>query len=114
MHDRSPPQHGLDRGAAVTMVLLCVTWGMGQVAVKIANVGISPGVQAGLRSAGAALLGVLWSRARGSGLFARDGTLGAGIAAGLMFGLEFLLIFWGLVYTQAVRAALLIYLAPFV
>jgi drug/metabolite transporter (DMT)-like permease len=113
MHDRSPAQ-ALDRTASAIMVLLCVTWGLGQVAVKVANTGISPGLQAGLRSAGAAILVLLWSRARGLGLFARDGTWRAGIAAGLLFALEFLLIFWGLVYTQAVRAALLIYLAPFV
>jgi drug/metabolite transporter (DMT)-like permease len=114
MHDGSPAAAGLDRRAVVTSVALSAVWGLGQVAVKVANTGISPGVQAGLRSLGAALLVLLWSRLRGIALFARDGTWRAGIAAGLLFAFEFMLIFWGLVFTQAVRAAVLIYLAPFV
>jgi drug/metabolite transporter (DMT)-like permease len=44
---------------------------------------------------------------------ARDGTLAAGLVAGVLFGLEFLLIYRGLVCTTASRAVLFIYLAPF-
>ena len=44
---------------------------------------------------------------------ARDGTLAAGLIAGLLFGVEFLLIYRGLLYTTASRAVLFIYLAPF-
>ena len=43
----------------------------------------------------------------------RDGTLAAGLAAGVLFGVEFLLIFPGLHFTAASRAALFIYHAPF-
>jgi drug/metabolite transporter (DMT)-like permease len=95
-------------------VALCALWGLGQVAVKVANAGISPAFQAGLRSIGAALLVLLWAKLRGVRLFTRDGTLRAGIAAGLLFALEFVLIYWGLTFTQAVRATLFIYLAPFI
>jgi drug/metabolite transporter (DMT)-like permease len=50
---------------------------------------------------------------RGIPLFKRDGTLVAGIVAGILFALEFLLIYRGLVWTTATRAVLFLYLAPF-
>src|SRR5262249_44748692 len=46
-------------------------------------------------------------------LFKRDGTLGAGILAGVLFALEFLLIYRGLLLTTATRGILFLYLAPF-
>jgi drug/metabolite transporter (DMT)-like permease len=46
-------------------------------------------------------------------LFKRDGTLGAGILAGVLFAIEFLLIYRGLVWTTATRGVLFLYLAPF-
>src|SRR5262245_64481426 len=42
-----------------------------------------------------------------------DGTLAAGILAGVLFALEFLLVFRGLIWTDASRASLFIYSAPF-
>jgi drug/metabolite transporter (DMT)-like permease len=44
----------------------------------------------------------------------RDGTLGWGIAAGMLFAGEFLLIYWGLEFTSASRAVVFLYTAPFV
>jgi drug/metabolite transporter (DMT)-like permease len=46
-------------------------------------------------------------------LLKRDGTLRAGILAGVLFALEFLLIYRGLVWTTATRGVLFLYLAPF-
>ena len=43
------------------MVLLCVIWGFNQVAIKLANAGISPVLQAAIRSIGSLLLVWLWS-----------------------------------------------------
>jgi drug/metabolite transporter (DMT)-like permease len=43
----------------------------------------------------------------------RDGTLGWGVVAGLLFGAEFILIFVGLQWTDASRSAVFIYTAPF-
>lgn len=100
---------------AVGLVLLCCTlWGLNQVATKVALAEIPPLLQAGLRSLGAALLLALWARARGIVIWQRDGTSGAGIAAGLMFAVEFGCIFVGLQYTTASRMAVFLYLAPFV
>ena len=45
-------------------------------------------------------------------LFKADGTLAAGVAAGLLFGGEFIFIYGGLEYTAASRMVVFIYLAP--
>jgi drug/metabolite transporter (DMT)-like permease len=103
----------LDAAAAAIVVVLCLSWGFNQVATKLAIHDIPPLTQATIRSIAAALLVALWCKLRGIPLLARDGTLRAGLAAGLLFGLEFILIFQGLNYTTAMRATLFIYLAPF-
>lgn len=106
-HDR------LDALAMGLMILLCVTWGLNQVAAKVANDSISPLLQAGLRSAGATVLVWGWSALRGTRLFARDGSLWPGLAAGLLFAAEFGIIFWALTLTTASRGVIFLYTAPF-
>ena len=103
----------LDAAAAAIMVVLCLSWGFNQVAVKLALHDIPPFTQAALRSAMAAGLVALWCRLRGIPLFDRDGSLWGGVAAGAGFGVEFILIYQGLAFTTATRAVLFIYLAPF-
>jgi len=95
------------------MLVLCLSWGFNQVAVKLAIHDIPPLIQSAARSFLAAFLVAGWARLRGIALFKRDGTLAAGIAAGALFALEFLLIYRGLIWTTATRAVLFIYLAPF-
>jgi drug/metabolite transporter (DMT)-like permease len=104
----------LDVAALAAMTGLCALWGLNQVAVKVANAGISPVLQAGLRSAGAALLLLAWSRWRGVTLFARDGTLRLGIVIAVLFSGEFALLYCGLEFTNASRAVLFLYTSPFV
>jgi drug/metabolite transporter (DMT)-like permease len=115
MNALSPPPaaRALDPLGVTIVVLLCLSWGFNQVAVKLALPEIPPLIQATLRSVGAAVLVPLWCRARGIPLLDRDGTLVPGLIAGALFGLEFLLIYPGLVFTTATRAVLFIYLAPF-
>jgi drug/metabolite transporter (DMT)-like permease len=103
----------IDALAAGLMLLLCTVWGLNQVAVKLTNVGISPLLGAGLRSLCAALLLWAWSAARGIRLFARDGSLIAGVVAGVLFALEFAALFAGLNHTTASRAVVFLYCAPF-
>jgi len=95
------------------IVVLCLTWGFNQVAVKLTIHDIPPLIQSATRSAIAAIFVGLWTQARGIPLFKRDGTLLAGLVAGVLFALEFLLIYPGLLWTTATRAVLFIYLAPF-
>ena len=106
-------RHEIDALAAGLMVLFCAIWGLNQVATKVTNAGISPIFQAGLRSVGACVLLYVWSRWRGIRLFERDGSLWPGIAAGLLFALEFAILFPGLNHTTASRAVVFLYCAPF-
>lgn len=103
----------LDAVAIALTLVLCLSWGFNQVAVKLAIPDIPPLIQSAIRSAGAALIVAAWAQLRGIRLFARDGTLVPGIVCGLLFGLEFILVYRGLLWTTAVRAVLFIYLAPF-
>jgi drug/metabolite transporter (DMT)-like permease len=103
----------LTPGAVAWMLMLCLSWGFNQVAVKLALPDVPPMLQATIRSAGAlpVLLVIAWLR--GVRLFERDGTLGAGLFAGLLFGVEFVLLFHGLKLTSASRAVVFLYGAPF-
>jgi len=92
---------------------LCLSWGFNNVAIKLAIHDIPPLIQSSARSLIAAFLVGIWTQARGIPLFKRDGTLAAGILAGFLFALEFLLIYRGLVWTTATRGVLFLYLAPF-
>lgn len=107
-----PARRPLDSLATGVMLLLCVCWGFQQIAIKLVAADISPIMQVGLRSAFAALvLGVVVWRGEGSRAL-RDGTLGAGILVGLLFGFEFLAIAQGLVYTTASHMSVFLYTAP--
>ncbi len=94
-------------------VLWCAVVGSGTVATKIANAGISPVFQAGLRSLIATLLVLGYCGLRRKHFNFFDASLVPGIAAGLMFGMEFWMLFEGLNHTTVVRAVLFLYTAPF-
>jgi drug/metabolite transporter (DMT)-like permease len=103
----------LSASAVALMLMLCVSWGFNQIAVKLALPDIPPMLQALIRSMGALPVLLLIARLRGAKMFAADGTLGPGLLAGLMFSLEFVLIFRGLLLTSASRAVVFLYTAPF-
>lgn len=107
-------RHEIDALAAGLMVLFCAIWGLNQVSTKVANAGISPIFQAGLRSLGACALLWAWSSWRGVKLFERDGSFWPGLLAGFLFALEFAIIFVALNHTTASRAVVFLYCAPFV
>jgi drug/metabolite transporter (DMT)-like permease len=113
--DQVNPSAGraLTPGAVAWMLLLCLSWGFNQVAVKLALPDVPPMLQALIRSAGALPVLLLIAWLRGVRLFERDGTLGAGLFAGLLFGVEFVLLFHGLKLTSASRAVVFLYGAPF-
>jgi drug/metabolite transporter (DMT)-like permease len=53
-----------------------------------------------------------WARWQRIPLFERDGTLGTGIAVGLLFAFEFVFIYAGLGHTAASRMVVFVYLSP--
>jgi drug/metabolite transporter (DMT)-like permease len=103
----------LSAGAVALMLMLCLSWGFNQIAVKLALPDVPPMLQATIRSMGALPVMLLIARLRGVKIFERDGTLGAGLIAGLLFGVEFVLIYRGLLLTSASRAVVFLYTAPF-
>jgi len=109
---RPPPARQLDLFAVSLLTLMCVCLAIGQVAMKVANTGISPLLQAGLRSlCGVVLLG-LWARWRGIALFSGDRVAGPMLATSLFFAAEFALLYPGLERTTVAHAVILLYTSP--
>jgi drug/metabolite transporter (DMT)-like permease len=94
------------------MLLLTALWGFQQVTIKLIAADVSLVAQAAIRSIVATALLLAWAAIHRIPLFGRDGTLAAGIAAGLLFAFEFVLIYGGLGYTNASRMSVFVYLAP--
>ncbi len=112
--DSTKEKQVLDLTAMAILVVLCASWGVTQVAIKVANGGVSPLFQSGIRSVGATVLIWIYMTVRREQMLGRDGTLWWGITAGLLFSGEFILIYWGLEFTHASRAVIFLYMSPFV
>ncbi|MDG1010210.1 MAG: DMT family transporter [Amylibacter sp.] len=86
--------------------------GLNQVLVKVVGDGMHPAMQAGLRSAFAIVpvlvLALLFRRR----LSISDGSLPWGVLTGVLFALEFLLLFRALDYSTVARASMLFYTMP--
>jgi drug/metabolite transporter (DMT)-like permease len=99
---------------AISLLLMCsMFWGLQQVLVKAIVHEVAPLMQASLRCIGACVLLGLWCRWRGIALFERDGSLCAGLLAGVLFAGEFACIYLGLQSTTASRLTVFLYTAPF-
>ena len=103
----------LTPGAIALMLMLCLSWGFNQIAVKLVLPEVPPMLQALTRSIGALPVLFIIGWFRGVRFFERDGTLWPGMIAGVIFGIEFVLIYRGLLLTSASRAAVFLYTAPF-
>jgi drug/metabolite transporter (DMT)-like permease len=102
-------------GLAVCLLLACCAfWGFQQILIKSTVGEVPPLWQAALRFAGATALLMVWCRLRRVPLFERDGTLRAGLLAGLLFAGEFSCIYLGLRDTTASRLTVFLYTSPFV
>lgn len=94
------------------MVVLCLIWGLQQVALKAAAPDVSPLLQIALRSGIAAVLVGLLMAGRGERISLRDGTWRPGLLVGFLFALEFLLVGEGLRFTSASHMVVFLYTAP--
>ena len=102
----------LDVTACSVMLVLTALWGFQQVTVKWIAADVSLVMQAAIRSIVATALLLVWAFLTRQDLFRRDGTLIAGLAAGLLFAAEFVFIYAGLGHTNASRMSVFIYLTP--
>jgi drug/metabolite transporter (DMT)-like permease len=108
-----PAGRPLSAGAVALMLMLCLSWGFNQIAVKLVLPDVPPMLQALTRSVGALPVLLIIGWLRGVKFFGRDGTLWPGLFAGIIFGVEFVLIYRGLLLTSASRAVVFLYTAPF-
>ncbi len=103
----------VDALGAIALVLFSVLLGLNQALVKLVNVGMAPVFQSGLRSACAFLIVLSAALLMRKKLNISDGTLLPGIFSGLLFSLEFYLLFSALEYTTVSRVSMLFYTQPF-
>ena len=108
----STSRQPVDALAMGLMLLLCMLWGLQQVAMKATAPDMSPLMQVALRSGIAALLvgAVMWWR--GERMSLRDGTFWPGVVVGSLFALEYLLVGFGMRLTNASHMVVFLYTAP--
>ena len=102
----------LDARAIGLMLVLCLTWGLQQSVMKMAAPDVAPIMQIALRSGVAAMLVALLMAMRRERIVWSDGNWRAGLAVGLLFGFEFLLVSQALMLTTASHTAVFLYTAP--
>lgn len=96
------------------MFVLTLLWGFNYVMIKYSTLGLSPIFTSFLRSVIASALGIIYCLSIKEPLFHRDIRLLHGCVIGLLFGLEFVCLYLGMIYTSAARASVFVYLSPFV
>ena len=100
----------IDARASGLMTLLCLIWGLQQVALKAFGGDISPLLQIGLRSGIAAALVALLMRWQREGFGWRQWR--PGLLAAALFATEYLLVGQALRYTSASHTVVFLYTAP--
>jgi drug/metabolite transporter (DMT)-like permease len=108
MDSRKP----LDATAIASMAALCLIWALQQIVLKATAGEIAPLMQIALRSGIASVLVWLVMLARGERLSLADGSWRAGLAVGLLFALEFLLLGESVRHTNASHLVVFLYTAP--
>jgi drug/metabolite transporter (DMT)-like permease len=104
----------LDLKAIITITILSALWGFNYTAIKFTNEGIAPVFASTLRSLIASICGVIYCLHQKQKLFHTDIMLFHGFIVGLLFGLEFACIYFGMLYTDAARSVVFVYTNPFV
>ncbi len=89
-----------------------VLLGLNQALVKIVNAGLAPVFQSGLRSICAFFPVLIFAWIARRKLSISDGSLPWGLLNGLLFSLEFCLLFLALDYTTVARVSLFFYIMP--
>jgi drug/metabolite transporter (DMT)-like permease len=100
-------QYAMDGFAVGTMTFLTLVWGLNTVTSKVAVNGLDPMFLSFLRAVISMVALYAWCRYRGITIFVPDGQLLSGSLVGLLFGVEFVLIYLSLDLTSASRANLM-------
>lgn len=111
-HTALPVRRPLDLGAVGLVAMLCMIWGIQQVALKGVAGNVAPVMQLAIRFAGASIVFGLWVSIREGRRAFWDGTLPSGLLLGLLFSLEFIFVGQSLAYTTAAHSIVFLYTAP--
>lgn len=103
----------IDLNGATLLIIFSALLGLNQVCIKLVNDGLNPVFQAGLRSACAFVVVLAFALLTKKKLSISDGTLVPGVITGLLFSLEFVMLFQALDYIDVSRASVLFYTMPF-
>ena len=102
----------IDTFGAAALIAFAFNLAFNQVVIKVTNGGFNPVFAAGLRSAGAVIILLIWMRMRGVSFSFARAALPAGIFSGLLFSLEFTMLFSALDMTTVSRASVIFYSMP--
>lgn len=95
------------------LLALCLIWGGNLITIKIVNRGFDPIFAAALRSAAGTFLVLGYAAVRQRKLLVNKKALGYATWVAVLFGLEFLFLFWSMKFTLASRGTILLYTSPF-
>jgi drug/metabolite transporter (DMT)-like permease len=101
----------LDLKAILLLTGICLLWGINAPAIKVSNAGVAPMFAAGIRSVIATICLILWMKHKKMALF--PGRVLDGLWVGLLFGVEFSILYTSLLYTTTSSAWILLYTTPF-
>jgi drug/metabolite transporter (DMT)-like permease len=107
-----PVRRPLDLRAIALVLILCMIWGIQQVAMKSVAEDVTPLMQLAIRFAIAAVFFGIWVAVREGRRAFQDGTLLSGALLGVMFSLEFMFVGSSLARTTAAHATVFLYSAP--
>ena len=102
----------IDLFGGSSLLLISMVLGLNQVLVKLVNAGLQPVFSAGMRSLLACVAVLLYALWRKKHLSVRDGTLKPGLVVGVLFALEFMLLFIALDHTTVARVSIFFYTMP--
>ncbi|MEP5154288.1 DMT family transporter, partial [Planktotalea sp.] len=102
----------MDTIGAVALIAFAVHLAFNQVVVKVTNGGFNPVFAAGVRSAGAMVVLLIWMRWRGISFVLPKRAIPAGLLSGMLFALEFTCLFVALDFTTVSRASVIFYSMP--
>ena len=111
--DNSQASGRLPVSAGLILGVLCFLWGAQSVSIKFSNQGMPPLMAAALRSLVAGALVWGYARAKGRRVVFPPGQTRHAMMIGLLFGLEFLFLYWCLVFTPVSRSLIFFYTHPF-
>ncbi len=104
----------IDAPGFAAILVLTVLWGFNYTAIKYSNSGLSPVFTTAIRSVIASALGIVYCLVVRQPVFHKGILLFHGAMVGILFGLEFVCLYLGMLYTDAARASIFVYLSPFI